>query len=109
MDELGDFNTEYTPNQDPLGGSQRFIAPFWADVDTTHGGKVEYTQSVSPTLLAKANAQINNAFPTAPEFSATNMFFVTWEEVRYYRDGSTIDKVMKFNWYGRFYMHVDGS
>ena len=56
---------------------------------------MEYTQSRSSTSLAKANAQINNAFPTAPEFSATSLVFVTWEEVRYY--GSTDDKVMKFN------------
>ena len=61
---------------------------------------MEYTQSTSPTLLAKANAQINNAFPTEPEFSATRLFFVTWEQVKYY--GSTDDKVMKFNWCDSF-------
>ena len=85
----------------PLGGSEKLITPFWADVDTSNGGgKVEYTESNSLTLLAKASAQINSAFdfPVGSEFSATSVFFATWEKVRYH--GSMDDKVMKFKWCG---------
>ena len=79
-------DTSYVSNQYPfpLGGGRRFVAPFWADVDTTGTGDVWYRQSTSQTLLDKANMQIMNAFPLQPQFTATNLFIATWDRVGYF-------------------------
>ena len=85
------------PQQDPFGRETGFIAPFWADVDISKGGEVQYVLSRSTDLLDKATRQIRSAIYTADadEFTATSLFFVTWKDVRYH--GSTDDnyKVMK--------------
>ena len=88
-----DTNTSYVSNQNPfpLGGKRSFLAPFWADVDTTGTGDVWYRQSTSQTLLDKANMQIMNAFPLQPQFTATNLVIATWDHVGYFNSRS--DKV----------------
>ena len=68
----------------PLGGGRRFLAPFWADVDTTATGNVWYRQSSTQTLLDRANMEIRNAFPLQPTFTATDLFIVTWDQVGYF-------------------------
>ena len=89
-----DTNTDYVSNQMsfPLGMERKFVAPFWADVDTTSAGEVWYRESTDLDLLARATTQINNAFPlVAPRFSAAHLFIVTWDHVGYF--DNKIDKV----------------
>jgi len=83
----------YVPNQRsfPLDNGRKFVAPFWADIDTTSTGDVWYRQSTDQTLLDRANTQIRNAFPLQPQFTANNLFIVTWDHVGYFDDNS--DKV----------------
>ena len=77
----------------PLGMGRKFVAPFWADVDTTSTGEVWYRESTVPTLLARATTQINNAFPlVTPRFSAVHLFIVTWDHVGYF--DNNMDKVI---------------
>ena len=76
----------------PLGMERKFVAPFWADVDTTSAGEVWYRQSTDLDLLARATTQINNAFPLVrPQFSAVHLFIVTWDRVGYF--DNKMDKV----------------
>ena len=92
-------DTDYVPNQNafPLDGGRKFVAPFWADVDTTTSGDVWYRQSTLQTLLDKANMQIKNAFPLQQQFTATDLIIATWDHVGYF--DNKIDKVIaKCNW-----------
>lgn len=79
-------DTSYVSNQNqfPLGGGRRFLAPFWADVDTTVAGNVWYRQSSTQALLDRANMEIRNAFPLQPTFTATDLFIVTWDQVGFF-------------------------
>ena len=72
-----------------------FVAPFWADVDTTNAGDVWYRQSTSQTLLNKANMQIRDAFPLLTQFTANHLIIVTWDHVGYF--DSKMDKVIIFS------------
>ena len=77
----------------PLDMGRKFVAPFWADVDTTSAGEVWYRQSTATDLLARASTQINNAFPLVrPQFSAVHLFIVTWDHVGYF--DNKMDKVI---------------
>ena len=89
-------DTSYISNQNsfPLGGGRKFVAPFWADVDTTNSGDVWYRQSESQTMLDKANMQIRRAFPLQIPFTATHLIIATWDKVGYFN--SKMDKVKIF-------------
>ncbi|XP_073457798.1 sushi, nidogen and EGF-like domain-containing protein 1 isoform X1 [Aquarana catesbeiana] len=84
------FNTSisaFTPNKLPvLGGSNPFVAPFWADVDNAIAGDIYYRQSTDTDLLSRATSDIRSYF-SLPTFSATWVFVATWSNVAYY--GST--------------------
>ena len=71
-----------------MGEGRSFLAPFWADVDTTGTGDVWYRQSTSQALIDKANMQIMNAFPLQPQFTATNLIIATWDHVGYFNSRS---------------------
>ena len=92
-------NTNYVSNQNsfPLGDGRKFVAPFWADVDTTvaNAGDVWYRETTSQDLLTKANMQIQQAFPLQMPFTATHLFIATWDKVGYF--DSKIDKVIVFS------------
>ena len=83
----------YVPNVNkfPFGNKRSFVAPFWADVDTTANGNVWYRQTKLQSLLDKANKQIKNAFPLQPQFTATDLIIATWDHVGYFDSKS--DKV----------------
>ena len=70
-------DTNYVSNQNsfPLGDGRKFVAPFWADVDTTvaNAGDVWYRETTSQDLLTKANMQIQQAFPLQMPFTATHL------------------------------------
>ena len=88
-------DTSFVRNQFPLGGGRRFVAPFWADVDTSATGEVWYRQTTDQTLLDRANMQINNAFPLQTQFTATNLIIATWDHVGYFDSKS--DRVSIFS------------
>ena len=99
-------DTSYVSNQDsfPLGEGRKFVAPFWADVDTTNAGDVWYRQSTSQTMLTKANMQIKHAFPLQIPFTATHLIIATWDKVGYF-DGK-MDKVMIFSLLKILYVYM---
>jgi len=64
--------------------SERFIAPYWADVDTTEIGQIYYRQTNKSALLARATSEIQRAFTTSENLNVTNLLIVTWDTVGYY-------------------------
>ena len=84
------FNN-WIPRPLPLNGV-RFITPFWADVDLTGIGQVYYRQTTDSALLARANNEIQTAFPMSQNVNITNLLVVTWDAVGYYSRNT--DKVI---------------
>ena len=70
--------------------SSRFVAPYWADVDTRGTGAIYHRQTTDPSLLARATSEIRGAFP-GYLYEITNLFIATWDKVGYYLLGT--DKV----------------
>ena len=86
----------YTPEAFPLGGERRFIAPYWADVDTrpSNGGTVWYRiECDNSTLLKRAKYDVEWAFP-GTGFQPNWLFIATWEKVGYYNQKT--DKVSEY-------------
>ena len=73
-----------TPLSLPLSESDQIIAPYWADVDTRGAGEIFYRQSSDPSLLARANREIQAAFPASRNATIRNLFIATWVDVGYY-------------------------
>lgn len=83
---------EFTPEPFPLAGHRPFVAPYWADVDTTVGGEVFYRQSRDPQLLARLAEDLAPAVaPSEPPPKPTWAFVATWHRVSYF--GAASDKV----------------
>jgi len=80
----------YTAGTLPIVG-ERFIAPYWADVDTSGTGRIYYRQTTNSTLLARATNEIQRAFPMSQNVNITSLLIVTWDAVGHY-NGRT-DKV----------------
>ena len=90
------FGSRYnvrTPLSLPLTGTDKIIAPYWADVDTRGTGQVFYRQTTDPSLLAKATTEIRAAFSISQNFTISNLLIVTWDNVGYYYQKS--DKVRR--------------
>ena len=68
----------------PLSGTDKIIAPFWADVDTTGIGIIHYRQTTDNNLLARATKQIRTAFPNVQVASVEYLLIATWDAVGYY-------------------------
>ncbi|XP_042533773.1 nidogen-2 isoform X1 [Dipodomys spectabilis] len=64
------------------------IAPFLADIDTSHGrGRVLYRQDTSPAVLSLAARYVRRGFPrSAAAFAPTHAFLATWEHVGAYEE-----------------------
>ena len=73
----------YTPEAFPIADEKRFIAPYWADVDTRSVGQVRYREERDKELLQRAKEDIKWAFPKA-NFTPTWLFIATWKDVGYY-------------------------
>ena len=89
------FGSHYnvcTPMSLPLDGTDKIIAPYWADVDTRGTGNIYYRQTTDPNLLARATSEIGAAFPTSLNNTISNLLIATWDRVGYYNNG--IDKVI---------------
>jgi len=89
------FGSRYnvsTPLSLPLNGTDKIIAPYWADVDTRGIGQVFYRQTTDPALLARATSEIREAFSNSENITITDLLIATWDNVGYYNQKS--DKVM---------------
>ncbi|ELW47012.1 Nidogen-2 [Tupaia chinensis] len=64
------------------------IAPFLADIDTSHGrGRVLYRQDTSRAVLGLAALYVRAGFPSsAARFAPTHAFLATWEQVGAYEE-----------------------
>ena len=63
--------------------TQAFIAPFWADVDTSAGsGTIRYGVTRSNLTTVRAGEEIRRAFSIP--FTSLYLFIATWESVGYY-------------------------
>ena len=68
----------------PFPTDKIIIAPFWADVDTRHGGgEIEYGVTSNVAQLEKAQGQIAAAFPEV-HFVPLYLVIATWDGVGYY-------------------------
>ena len=58
------------------------LAPYWADLDTTHGGAVYYEELFDDATLERATSDVRKAYPySAADFYAESAFVVTWHNV----------------------------
>ncbi|ESO09933.1 hypothetical protein HELRODRAFT_167758 [Helobdella robusta] len=70
-----------------------YIAPFYADVDTTVSGRVYHRKTRDANLLEKATTYIRKAFPYH-QFQLEWLFIATWSGVGHYKGAS--DQVNTF-------------
>ena len=80
-----------TPVSLPLSGTDKIIAPYWADVDTRGTGNIYYRQTTDPSLLARTTSEIRAAFPDAQNVTIKHLLITTWDRVGYYFNNT--DKV----------------
>lgn len=76
--------SQFTSQAFPINGSHKIIAPFWTDIDTRKGGYLWYRTTTEHTVLQRGTNKIRSLFPELPNFSATWMMVVTWEDVAAY-------------------------
>lgn len=64
------------------------IAPFLADIDTSHGrGRILYREDTSPAVLRLAARYVRTGFPrTGSSFTPTHAFLATWVHVGAYEE-----------------------
>ncbi|XP_031573725.1 protein mesh-like [Actinia tenebrosa] len=76
--------SKFTPDPFPLGNNERLLTAFWADVDTTKGGKVWYRETTDQAILEKATNDIRQTFVKQFNFVATWAFIATWDRVAFF-------------------------
>ena len=84
--------SDFNPSRFPLVGTEgHIIAPYWADVDTSGGGRgtVFYRQTTSLNLLQRASREIWDGLSV--RFFPSHLFIATWDAVDYF--GSSNDRV----------------
>jgi len=81
---LGGRYSTSTPLSFPLRGTDKIIAPYWADVDTRGTGNIYYRQTTDPDLLIRATSEIRESYPISLNLAITNIFIATWDSVGYY-------------------------
>ena len=99
----------YNPQSLPLNGTDKIIAPYWADVDTRGTGRVFYRQTINSSLLARATSEIRAAFPMFKSGNIQNLLIATWYRVghfHYYNQRT--DKVSVIVIPPVHYIHVTG-
>ena len=77
-------------NASPLSTDFPAIAPFLADIDTSHGrGRVLYREDTSPAVLGLAARYVGAGFPrSGAHFAPTHAFLATWEQVGAYEEAT---------------------
>ena len=89
------INIPFIPHSLPLRGTNKIIAPYWADVDIRGTGQVFYRQSTDPNLLIRATSEIRAAFPTSQNMTMTNLLIATWSRVGYsYRNTDKVNNII---------------
>ncbi|XP_022089140.1 sushi domain-containing protein 2-like isoform X2 [Acanthaster planci] len=80
--------SSFTPTPFPLDGDRRVVAPFWGDVDITHGGNVTYRELIrvpeNDQLFAEVDSIVRKTFIDQSRFSATWIFIATWNKVPFF-------------------------
>ena len=85
-----------TPLSLPLNGTDKIIAPYWADVDIRRIGNIYYRQTTDPNLLARATSEIRAAFSDSENISITDLLIATWSNVGYYNDRNNDQVIQKW-------------
>lgn len=64
------------------------IAPFLADIDTSHSrGRILYREDTSQAVLSLAARYVHTGFPlSGSSFTPTHAFLATWEHVGAYEE-----------------------
>ncbi|XP_071476500.1 uncharacterized protein [Diadema antillarum] len=79
---------QFTPDSFPLGDSRRLIAPFWADVDTNHGGTLWFREvlrlSQNEAMFEEADNIIRSVFVYMRQFTSSWLYIATWDRVAFY-------------------------
>ena len=83
----------YTPSSLPVAGSFPFVAPFWADVDTTRNGTIWRRETKNSTVLNRAREDIQTAFETPVGFQPQFAFVATWNRVSFFGSNDDTDQV----------------
>ncbi|XP_078491511.1 nidogen-2-like [Ciona intestinalis] len=69
-------------SNDDFPFKEALLAPYMANLDTTHVGAVYYQEHMSSDILSRATADVRRAFPVAAAtFTAESVFVVTWNQV----------------------------
>lgn len=81
----------HNPSPLPLDGLFPFVAPFWADVDTSgsQDGTIWRRETKNSTVLNRAREDIQTAFETPMGFQPQLAFVATWDRVNFF--GSNIN------------------
>ena len=104
---FGTAISQYTPEAFPLGDRKRFIAPYWADVDTRlpsinpiivpngrspeETGRIWYREEFQSELFERVARDVRRALVNHTNFYPTWLFIATWEAVGYFKQH--IDRV----------------
>lgn len=82
----------YRPTFLPLAGEYRFVAPFWADIDTTrprNSTAIWGRETNSSAILKRAREDIQTAFKTPVNFQPQFAFIATWNQVEAYNSNTS--------------------
>ena len=68
-----------------------FVAPFWADVDTTDSqdATIWRRETKNSTVLNRAREDIQTAFKTPVGFQPQFAFVATWDKVNFYNSSTS--------------------
>ena len=86
------YNIQRTPLSLPMRGTQKIIAPYWADIDTRGIGQIFYRQTTNASLLVRATNEIRAAYPASQDVTIQSLLIATWSNVGY--KSYNVDKVM---------------
>ena len=84
------------------------IAPYWADFDSRRGGTISYRQTSNSTLLQRVRSQLQESFPSAGNFTPTDLFIATWDQVPGFSFRSLVGiHVVQFHAYSVYAYHKE--
>lgn len=73
------------------------IAPFYADIDTTHQGNISVTEVNNTQTISTILSLVNVSFQQIPEFSPSLVYNITWKGVGRYFKSVHMDLVSLYN------------
>lgn len=80
----------HDPTSLPLDELSPFVAPFWADVDTSdpQDGIIWRRETRNSTVLNRAREDIQTAFETPIGFQPQFAFVATWDRVSFFNNNT---------------------